>query len=642
MAKKGIDRKNKVVQSRQSKIATPKSSITISPDGNTISIGGTVHTASDSGIRGLKKVVVTEGGKKVEEYLLQVHTGKKVSMERGGRLFVLDDSPFKPPSASTVSKSTTPPASSSQKTTTYGRSSRGVQTFVTKNAKGEVVDRGFLATAGEKTKTFSDRKDALTWVEGIKQEIQENIRSDTRAIENLYNEVKRREHKAAAKTQKKIDAENRQKQMADKGKTLYRKTKVKYEKGMKLKRYQYVGQKGFIERADIKTATYRRKRWAKDPNWVQTDLDNLRKARETREKNKSKIKDAADKKKIKDRTKELNNKIKTQKKNRDKRRKKAIKNRIKAQKIRNVAAKRQRRAFRRDTIRKVRADLRATPSLAREYLRTSGLNAARQGQVWKELSRAEKYPAMRHASRAPFHRDMPKDTGGRGGRMALTPQKIPFGSGHNIPTGAMGTMYGTPNAFITDKFPEGGTGIVLHIDATQMLDNLTRNFPNAVNNAIAMAKPRIGKMLLDIVEPYVPKDTGFMYSTAEDFTGSPLDLDSSVGGGSSIYGVSIAYRAPYAEMVYYDESKLHGAAYNAHYGTSEKGELETARWIEVAFQNEASALEGVFEEYGKVIRDTLRKVGFKAFWAEGGTVAKGFQSPSRATMSGSIPYFPPN
>ena len=107
-----------------------------------------------------------------------------------------------------------------------------------------------------------------------------------------------------------------------------------------------------------------------------------------------------------------------------------------------------------------------------------------------------------------------------------------------------------------------------------------------------------------------------MYTTAQTNVGQTagglVDIDGAEAYPSSqMFGVSISYNTPYAEDVYFDESKLHGAAYNREYGTSEKGEKETARWIEAAFQDRAASVQGLLGDYARIVTASLESAGLR-------------------------------
>ena len=84
--------------------------------------------------------------------------------------------------------------------------------------------------------------------------------------------------------------------------------------------------------------------------------------------------------------------------------------------------------------------------------------------------------------------------------------------------------------------------------------------------------------------------------------GGLVDIDGAEPYPSSqMFGVSITYNTPYAEDVYFDPNKAHGAEYNRKHNTSEKGEKEQYRWIEAAFREEGAAVNGLMGEYAQII-----------------------------------------
>ena len=74
-----------------------------------------------------------------------------------------------------------------------------------------------------------------------------------------------------------------------------------------------------------------------------------------------------------------------------------------------------------------------------------------------------------------------------------------------------------------------------------------------------------------------------------------------------MFGVTISYNTPYAHEVYFG-SHRHGAEFNEYYGTAEKGEKETARWIEIAFSKEQAGLRAILDDYAKIINAELNSV----------------------------------
>lgn len=243
----------------------------------------------------------------------------------------------------------------------------------------------------------------------------------------------------------------------------------------------------------------------------------------------------------------------------------------------------------------------------------AGLSGRAPGKkaAMSKLTRVEMYPAMNRGTAAPF------SASARGRQNLFTPEALMDAEGNRIPQmrgSRRGTIFSTSNTLATKKFPGGGSGIFFRIDARGVIANLTQRYPAAIRQAAIAASDRIGRKMLDIVEPYVPKDTGLLYSSGqtnvEMTAGGMVGMeDATAYPESQMFGVSISYNAPYAEIVYFDETKRHGAEYNRHYGTSEKGEKETARWIEIAFQKERGALSGLIAEYAGAITSALNSVG---------------------------------
>lgn len=239
--------------------------------------------------------------------------------------------------------------------------------------------------------------------------------------------------------------------------------------------------------------------------------------------------------------------------------------------------------------------------------------------VMSAMTHAEKYPARKLGGKAPF-------SSSASGRQSLANVTRPYMnsvgelvSGQTLrPSIAGGSMFATASTIHTPKFPEGGAGIFFRIDAEQVIANLTQKYPAALRAAAIEAADRIGRKMLDIIEPYVPKDTGLLYTSGEtNVRQTAAGLVDMAGGeaypSGQMFGVSVSYNAPYAEMVYFDEEAAHGKAYNAKHGTSEKGDKETARWIEAAFEHEKGALQGLLFEYSREITLAIGKAGGRTF-----------------------------
>lgn len=241
--------------------------------------------------------------------------------------------------------------------------------------------------------------------------------------------------------------------------------------------------------------------------------------------------------------------------------------------------------------------------------------------VMSAMTHAEKYPARKLGGKAPF-------AASSVGAMASTSRisgKQSLGEiGQSLrPSVRGGSIFSTASTIHTPKFPEGGAGIFFRIDADQVIANLTQRYPAALRVAAIEAADRIGRKMLDIVEPYVPKDTGLLYTSGEtNVQQTAAGLVDMAGGeaypSGQMFGVSISYNAPYAEIVYFDEEVAHGKAYNAKHGTSEKGDKETARWIEAAFEHEKGALQGLLFEYSRAITLAIGTAGGKSFTRSSG------------------------
>jgi hypothetical protein len=226
----------------------------------------------------------------------------------------------------------------------------------------------------------------------------------------------------------------------------------------------------------------------------------------------------------------------------------------------------------------------------------------------KDMPRSARYPSMGHATENRLR--SPVSMNAVSGMQSLL-------EAHGT-SGVRGTsVFATQNTLSAKTYGGPGQGIFFRVDASAVLANLETKFPEAIRTAVAGLSVSIGRKLLDIVEPYVPKDTGLLYSTAatatEQTSGGMVDI---AGGeaypASQMYGVSISYNAPYAEVVYFNEKAAHGEEYNRKHNTSEKGDKETARWIEAAFQNERAAIGGLLREYSNAITAALGAAGGKA------------------------------
>ena len=289
------------------------------------------------------------------------------------------------------------------------------------------------------------------------------------------------------------------------------------------------------------------------------------------------------------------------------------------------------RQFRSRSGRYGKAPLRLTVSKDRFKSLSRGAVASRYGLGLKPktvseraktiFSRSVLYPAMRHSSGNPLAPPVSLRGVNRLNLVAQHPSSTLAGGIGNI------GLFGTDKT-VTHKFANKFTGTprglfmsyslnnLVNIDANigQVMANLTGRFPKAVKDAIVGASDRIGRKMLDIVEPYVPKDTGLLYSTSQTNVdqmsrGWITAAEGIVFDDAERFGVSISYNAPYAEMVYFDTSKRHGEAYNEYHNVMTKGPKETARWIEVAFEKEVVSLRGLLSDYANVVTSALNKVG---------------------------------
>lgn len=258
------------------------------------------------------------------------------------------------------------------------------------------------------------------------------------------------------------------------------------------------------------------------------------------------------------------------------------------------------------------ARLRSQPGFGQTPVKMLMAKAGMSGRapgkkaVMAAMTHAEKYPAMNRSAGAPF-------SSSASGRQTLS---VPRGLAERplYPGSRRGAIFATSNTLATKRFPQGGSGIFFRINTTEVIANLTQRYPTAIRQAAINAADRIGRKMLDIVEPYVPKDTGLLYSSGatnvEMTAGGGVDMENGEAYPSGqMFGVSISYNAPYAEIVYFNEDNAHGARYNAEHGTSEKDERETARWIEVAFQKERGAFSGLLNDYAVSITAAINAVG---------------------------------
>ena len=227
------------------------------------------------------------------------------------------------------------------------------------------------------------------------------------------------------------------------------------------------------------------------------------------------------------------------------------------------------------------------------------------------FSRQEKYPSRNLGSGAAF-------AASAVGNQTLieTPGRLMRGSGR-------GTLFTTTETVGPNRFTKGGEGgVFFRIDAEQLISNLVQKYPAAIRAAVIGASDLIGRKMLDIVEPYVPKDTGQLYMSGQtnvaQTAGGLVDMEGGEAYPSDqMYGVSISYNTAYAQLVYFDKTKAHGAAYNAKHGGGEKDERETYRWVEVALAKEKGALTGLLNEYSSIINTALNAAGISSTRSSG-------------------------
>ena len=249
----------------------------------------------------------------------------------------------------------------------------------------------------------------------------------------------------------------------------------------------------------------------------------------------------------------------------------------------------------------------------------SSLHEARLTGV-RNIPRSTMYPPMRHSKGKPHPiiKKMLKPVSGR-----LTLQNI---SGKMTPTkwfGGKGTMYAVSQTVAAPKPVVGGRGVLfsmgmpikINFDTSVVMTNLTSKYPQAIKKAIVNASGTVGRKLLNIVEPYVPKDTGLLYSTAttnvDQTSGGMIDMIGNTAFPDiERYGVSISYNAPYAEIVYFG-SHAHGEEYNSKHKVIEKDSRETARWIEVAFEAQQITLNSLLDIYARHVTAGLNVASSK-------------------------------
>ncbi len=257
-----------------------------------------------------------------------------------------------------------------------------------------------------------------------------------------------------------------------------------------------------------------------------------------------------------------------------------------------------------------RRDLRSSRTLLSEHMRSRTYARGDRKFLHQNVSHALKYPKMYHASTRASIKGVPHSD------VARLPSKVSLTSLGRVESlmPIMGDMgFGTvPTLYTTDSVMTGvphnlgdPQGIVFNVDTTQVDDAFMNRFPDAIKTAFKNASGKTAKLMLDMIEPYVPKDTGRMYSTAEDLSGKTMYDDSF----HLVQGATIGYRTPYANLVYFDMNKRHGAEYNAFYGPGLRGEKETARWIEVAITENQGDMDKILQANADEVRKELVKIG---------------------------------
>lgn len=269
------------------------------------------------------------------------------------------------------------------------------------------------------------------------------------------------------------------------------------------------------------------------------------------------------------------------------------------------------------------------------FLGKGPLKLQLKGQPWatgrrfnralKSLPHGERFPAFGHGS--PTQMKRPVSMAPVSGKLGLSAPRYDRASGVRG-TSVFGTLQTVAAA------GGSGRGIFFRIDAEAVVANLIARYPQAMAAAAETAAKTIGDKLLNIVEPYVPKDTGLMYTTAQSNSGQTagglVDIEGAEAYPSSqMFGVSISYNTPYAEDVYFDETKRHGAEYNSYYGVNEKGEKETYRWIEAAFKDSAASVQGLLGDYARIVTSSLNAVGMRQVSFKSKSGAVGFIAKRR-------------
>lgn len=173
-----------------------------------------------------------------------------------------------------------------------------------------------------------------------------------------------------------------------------------------------------------------------------------------------------------------------------------------------------------------------------------------------------------------------------------------------------GTFNAPTSMYSLSPMRSYGGGIMFVVDEHQLVANLYSRIPQAIVAELKRINPLISKKLLDLIEPYVPKDTGQLYQSARET--SSLLASKGVKFGrtapNSAFTVSISYNTPYAEIVYYDPTKAHGAEYNAKHGGNFRGEKECYRWIEKALNENGAAVDAIKNCYAIAFNKALNSV----------------------------------
>jgi hypothetical protein len=253
------------------------------------------------------------------------------------------------------------------------------------------------------------------------------------------------------------------------------------------------------------------------------------------------------------------------------------------------------------------------------------LTPQRRRAVRKVNIAENRFPAMRHSSPNPTKPTLITDAMHK--KLAGGKQKVTRLTGVSDFKSVARQFGAKPELYSTHKtmpvpgrsFGTQGRGLMMGMDllakitinGERVIANATTVIPRQIKKAIIGASDHVGRKMLDIIEPYVPKCDGYMYMSARTETdrtsrGMVSFANNVAFSESENMGVTISYNTPYAEMVYFDESKRHGKEYNQHYKVQEKGEKETARWIERAMEAEPMAFRGLLDIYVAHINTSLQ------------------------------------